>query len=211
MYVWRIKLFDDCRRLEHANNQITANNFAQDWYFSQGGTFGTNYYCTSHLSLCVGGPQPVSRVDSCLAKRGKEYDLQHCYIKWSRSRLLKYDFFYLELILEREGKRKNTNMGFFLMMIIIISNMLNHVQTLHLSHCLLISLSWRLKNSQVLFIFRYFVRSLDYCEWKLTIFNIVILQMPEFSVGEVAITKWGIWIQIWTVRRLAQPCCTIIR
>lgn len=25
MYVWRIKLFDDCRRLEHANNQITAN------------------------------------------------------------------------------------------------------------------------------------------------------------------------------------------
>lgn len=121
-----------------------------------------------HLGLIIIAP-PISvfvlvDLDSCLAEREKEYDLQHCYIKWSRSRLLKYDFFYLEPILEREGKRKNTNMGSFLMMIMIISNMLNHVQTLRLSHCLLISLSWRLKNSQVLFIFRYFFRSLDYCE-----------------------------------------------
>lgn len=113
MYVWRIKLFDDCRRLEHANNQITANNFAQDWYFSQGGTFGTNYYCTSHLSLCVGGPQPVSRVDSCLAKRGKEYDLQHCYIEWSRSRLLKYDFFLFRIHLRKRRKEEEHKHGIF--------------------------------------------------------------------------------------------------
>ena len=48
-----------------------------------------------------------------LPSEERTYDLQHCYIEWSRSRLLKYDFFLFRTHLRKRRKEEEHKHGIF--------------------------------------------------------------------------------------------------